>query len=214
MLNLVQYDIRPNDQYPDSNEVYFESRPSAEVISALKALRMRWNPRKGCWYGFKTVEDIEAAINGETAPAVADAPARTRAPRERKPVAPKQKTNKFGIKVGDIFEAVWGYDQTNYDFFQVVELVGESSVRVREVNLPADSTGDSYGGTTSYVSTVDRTKLLPPSTHSVFIRDNERGDVKRVREYYGGGYAINVGHQTATLISGDKIRWSVDLIGH
>lgn len=212
MLNLVQYDIRPNDQYPDSNEVYFESRPSADVISALKALRMRWNPRKGCWYGFKTVEEIEAAINGETAPAVADTPARTRAPRERKPVAPKQKTNKFGIKVGDIFEAVWGYDTTIYSFFQVVALVGESSVRVREVSLSGD-VKSSYGGTTSYVSKIDRTKLLPADRSSVFIKDQTNGDVKRVRNGWGGVPTINVGHQTATLISGDTFEWTHDYFG-
>lgn len=35
-----------------------------------------------------------------------------------------------GVDIGDIFVASWGYDQTNVDFYQVVEVVGRASVRV------------------------------------------------------------------------------------
>lgn len=37
------------------------------------------------------------------------------------------------LKVGDILCSSWGYDQTNYDFYQVVKLVGKNSVAVRPV---------------------------------------------------------------------------------
>lgn len=36
-------------------------------------------------------------------------------------------------KVGDILIASWGYDQTNVDYYQVVALVGTSSVRIRKI---------------------------------------------------------------------------------
>jgi hypothetical protein len=37
------------------------------------------------------------------------------------------------LKVGDILESSWGYDQTNIDFYQVVKLVGKSSVSLRQM---------------------------------------------------------------------------------
>lgn len=35
-----------------------------------------------------------------------------------------------GIKVGDIFVSSWGYEQTNVDFYQVVKLVGKSTIEI------------------------------------------------------------------------------------
>jgi hypothetical protein len=43
-----------------------------------------------------------------------------------------RKTNE-GIKVGDIFVAVWGYGQTNVSPFQVIKLAGKTSVIVRQI---------------------------------------------------------------------------------
>ena len=58
---MATYEIKANTQY-SSNEIYFESKPAAEVLTALRGLKMRWNPRKGCWYGFATQDAIKAAI--------------------------------------------------------------------------------------------------------------------------------------------------------
>lgn len=46
-------------------EVYFDGKPSTEIITALKAMRMRWNPTKKCWYGFTTEATARQAINGQ-----------------------------------------------------------------------------------------------------------------------------------------------------
>ena len=46
--------------------------------------------------------------------------------------------------VGDILVASWGYDQTNIDFYQVVELRGKTMVMLRE--LKQDRTGQGWGG--------------------------------------------------------------------
>lgn len=40
--------------------------------------------------------------------------------------------NLDGVHVGDIFVACWGYDQTNYDFYQVVGLRGKHTAVVRK----------------------------------------------------------------------------------
>lgn len=44
-------------------------------------------------------------------------------------------------KVGDILCASWGYDQTNIDWYEVVEVVGKSTVKIREIGakqIPGD----------------------------------------------------------------------------
>lgn len=93
--------------------------------------------------------------------------------------------NKFGVKVGDVFHASWGYEQTNNNFFQVVELVGESSVRVREVRPIANDIklNTSMSGDFTY----DLSGIMDPVPFSVFIKDNERGDLKRLKSYRKDG---------------------------
>ena len=85
------------------------------------------------------------------------------------------------VKVGDIFSASWGYDQTNVDFFQVVELVGKSSVRIRQVQpeIVKDEAVGPMSADRTYKFPTDGT-LLPPC-RGVFIKDTQNGDVKRVQ---------------------------------
>ena len=45
------YRITENAQY-GSREIYFDAKPSTDVIDNLKSLKLRWNPKKKCWYGF------------------------------------------------------------------------------------------------------------------------------------------------------------------
>ena len=58
---MATYKITANTQY-NSNEIYFDSKPAAEVLTALRGLKMRWNPKKGCWYGYATQDAIIAAV--------------------------------------------------------------------------------------------------------------------------------------------------------
>lgn len=37
------------------------------------------------------------------------------------------------LAIGDVLVASWGYDQTNYDYYQVTRLVGKRSVEIREL---------------------------------------------------------------------------------
>lgn len=173
------YTIRENSEY-NSREIYFDGKPAAETREALKALKMRWHGVKKCWYGYATAEDIAAAIAGE----IVSGAAKT-APKAEKP----PKKNKFGVKVGDIFTASWGYDQTQTDFFQVVELVGELSVRVREVypRMIEEDAVSPMSADRTYKITRD---ILPPAPHSVFIKDQERGDIKRLKSYAKDGSDI------------------------
>ena len=60
---MTTYEIRENNEY-NSREIYFDGKPAAETREALKALKMRWNPKKSCWYGFAAEHEIIAAIQG------------------------------------------------------------------------------------------------------------------------------------------------------
>ena len=43
------------------------------------------------------------------------------------------KATSDGVKVGDVFTMSWGYDATNNNAFEVVEIVGAHTVKVREI---------------------------------------------------------------------------------
>ena len=166
----MTYQITANNQF-NSIEISFDSKPSEAIREALKALRFRWHSVRGVWYGYCTEEEARNAIEGTATKAA------------KKPEAKAEKVNKYGVKVGDLFYASWGWEQTNVDFFQVVALVGESSVRVREVYpamIDEDPTGPMAADRTYKISN----EILPAASSSVFIKDQERGDVKRIKPGY------------------------------
>lgn len=169
----MTYQITANNQF-NSIEISFDSKPSEAIREALKALRFRWHSVKGVWYGYCTEEEARQAIEGTATKAAKAA---------TKQEAKAEKVNKYGVKVGDLFYASWGWEQTNVDFFQVVALVGESSVRVREVYprmIEEDPTGPMAADRTYEITS----ELLPACSSSVFIKDQERGDLKRIKPGY------------------------------
>ena len=58
---MTTYAITRNDTF-GSHEVEFDSKPQVAVIAALKALKMRWNPKRSIWYGFVDESKIREAI--------------------------------------------------------------------------------------------------------------------------------------------------------
>jgi hypothetical protein len=45
------------------------------------------------------------------------------------------------LKVGDVLRSSWGYDQTNIDYYEVVELFGKRGVVIREIGAESADTG-------------------------------------------------------------------------
>lgn len=45
----------------------------------------------------------------------------------------KRKAQGTGLEVGDILSAVWGYEQTNYNYYEVTKVIGKAMVEIREV---------------------------------------------------------------------------------
>ena len=112
-------------------EVYFESKPSSETIKKLKTNGWRWHSVKKCWYAKETEKNIDFV--------------KTLTNQEVKSSEEKEeRVNIYGIKVGDVFYSSWGYDQTNVNFFQVVE-IKEKMVKIREIAQILTYQGGAYG---------------------------------------------------------------------
>ena len=88
--------------------------------------------------------------------------------------------NIYDVKVGDIFSSSWGYEQTNSTFFQVIALVGKQSVRVREV-WPETISRDPVSQMSEHRVYKLTNKILPPAPYASFIKDQENGDIKRIK---------------------------------
>lgn len=109
-----------------------------------------------------------------------------------------------GVKVGDIFETSWGYDQTNVNFFQVIA-VTEKSARVREVYPSTKSTVSSGPMAEDRVYDIpDDGELLPPAEYSVFIPDNKKGAMKRI-SVYDFGHGKNTYIKLSSFATGRKL---------
>ena len=49
------------------------------------------------------------------------------------------------LVVGDVLMSMWGYEQTNVDYYQVTELHGRSQVTLRQIARRSEATGDMQG---------------------------------------------------------------------
>ncbi len=193
---MTNYEIKENKQF-NSLEIYFTGKPEEATRENLKALKFRWNGKKLCWYGFAEMDEVKKACEGGKVEPVAT----------KKPATKKEKKNKFGVKVGDYFSICWGYEQTNVDFFQVIALVGETSVRIREVNPPIIEESAVGSMAADRVYKLDKKRILEPSHYSVFIKDQEKGDLKRVKEgYYNDRPIIDIEGHLADLETGETAK--------
>ena len=109
--------IVTNEEH-QGEELYFNEKPTDEIIDTLKDNGYRWHRYKKCWYR-------KLSYAGTTK---------------------KKQRNYLDVKIGDIFCFSWGYEQTNVDYFQVVALKGTKQVIIREIAYEiAETTGlESY----------------------------------------------------------------------
>lgn len=151
-------------------EIAFDSVPTESTRNGLKSNGFRWHKVKKVWYAKQTADRLTYANSLSELKAITSESVKT------------ENKFDFNVKVGDIFECSWGYEQTNVDFFQVVKLVGSKSVRVVEVRpqLVNDNPTCSMASDRTYKLT---NELLPPIEHSSFINDNVNGDLKRIKSY-------------------------------
>lgn len=123
-------------------ELIFQEKPATEILTMLKENGFRWHRQKKLWYA-KVTDERKAFVkelqksNTEIISVsnnVSETPTKAK--------AKKQPVNKYGVKVGDMFCDIWGYEQTNVDFYQVVDLKGSTTVVLKPVNKNARMIGD------------------------------------------------------------------------
>lgn len=161
-------------------ELYFDSIPTYEERSILKNNGYRWHNQKKCWY----ISDKKLTTG------------------TKKEVKTKEQ-NEFGIKVGDIFEMSWGYEQTNVDFFRVKELRGKTQVILQEVYLRMVEEEAVSGMSADRKYSIDNYSIVENSVH---IRDNEKGAIKQVKKFDDGKIYINMSSfANAYLYNGETV---------
>ena len=159
--------------YPEVNAVvYMRSINGRFSVLAYSAKRTK----PDFYYLFKTAEVadkyIEEYLNGLKL--TLDYKATKKA--EKKAYVPD-------VKVGDVFVSSWGYDQTNVDYYEVVDLVGAKSVVIRPIKATYEETGFMSG----YVTPVPGSYWGEP-----------------VKKLVGNGGYIKVGHNYAHKHTGGK----------
>lgn len=145
-------------------ELYFGEKPNKNIIDMLKANKFRWHNVKKCWYAKNNDKNMLVAENINNG--------------KIEIIENKKEENELGIKVGDIFYMSWGYEQTNVDFFRVKALRGKTQVILQEVNLEMiqDESVSGMSSNRRYNS-----KNYSLVKNGCFVRDNEKGIIKKVQ---------------------------------
>lgn len=186
-------------------EITFSECPPVKVRNLLKENGFRWHKQKKLWYAKETPERKEIAENITLLVDIHEYGEKILEEEKPTPAYGKTPRNKWGVKVGDIFKASWGYEQTNVDFFQVVALAGKSSVRVRAVNPPMIDEKAISG--MSADRTYKITNEILPAIDSIFIKDKEKGDLKRLKDYNDTipYFTVGASKELAKLCTGDTL---------
>ncbi len=100
--------------------------------------------------------------------------------------------NKHDFNVGDILEHIWGWEQTNVDFYQVVK-VGDRSVWIQGIKSIESVDGQTMTGTAKP------------------LKDEFDGKIRVKRPYkrsYDGKYCLHTKYGCMELWDGEPVRIS------
>ena len=95
-------------------------------------------------------------------------------------------TNRKEINVGDLFATSWGYEQTNVDFFQVIEKVSATRVKVQRINLKVNET---TSWASDNISPIKDDFIGEPMIKTI----NKYGNISKIDEYGHSGYKTHEG---------------------
>lgn len=98
-------------------------------------------PWKGCAYRFSTEQARREYVAQIFAAATAAAESTARRRTERA----TQRAAGHPLKVGDVLQAVWGYEQTNVDYYEITRLAGPTQVEYRRIGCQREETASMQG---------------------------------------------------------------------
>ena len=85
------------------------------------------------FYSFKSQAEIDRHVEGLIASRVSSLAYKAQRKAEaRAPVS---------VAVGDIFRAMWGYEQTNIDYYEVTRVIGAATVELRQIASEREEDG-------------------------------------------------------------------------
>ena len=152
----------------------------------MKDAGFRWHRVKKLWYAKRSETTLQVIAE------LKEGPSGTVIDDEPKPTdAGSEKENLDGVKIGDLYVASWGYEQTNLSFFQVVKISAHNAWFIEvapEVKEESDAT---WGSRT--ISFKTDGGMLTPIRNATFIKDQLRGDRKSTKhgtiKFAGYAYA-------------------------
>ena len=177
-------------------ELIFQEKPSTEILTMLKGNGFRWHRQKKLWYAKVTderkafVKELQK-VNTEIISVpnnVSETPTKAK--------AKKQPVNKYGVKVGDMFCDIWGYEQTNVDFYQVVDLKGSITVVLKPVKKNARMIGDM-----SYMVSPIKDDFLEGKYKTRLMTNGEETIQRRVKDIGNNSIYAGSGSEALSLMS-------------
>lgn len=176
------------DLPPEDSEKYLDIQIHRIDFGPGRCAVKVWRGKQGkpfAYYSFKTPAKREEYIEKvkKDAKEIYEYKANYKA---EKKAASQEMVNPF--KVGDIVSNSWGYDQTNVDFYQVVE-VGKKSVKLRSIGQK--SVPGTQGFMCENVVPV-KDKFLSKSTHENHYKDGNPPFTKILKAYKNKSGGIDV----------------------
>ena len=133
-LNLItKHDVKNNVEH-NGTEVYFQSMPTETERETLKSNGFRWSRFNKCWYiSNNKITDGNVKSTNSHQENSRKTTKRNVKKQSRQPKTTTVNVNQYGVKVGDIYVNVWGYDQTNIDYYMITKILGKSMVMAHKV---------------------------------------------------------------------------------
>lgn len=97
-----------------------------------------------------------------------------RAHLERVSIYRKEGNKPHNLQVGHILRAMWGYEQTNIDYFQITKLIGKTMVEIRETGSVSDTTGHMSGNCTPKLDAFTSEPMRRKVSHGRVTVDRSR----------------------------------------
>lgn len=176
-------------------ELIFQEKPATDILTILKENGFRWHRKKKLWYA--KVTDERKALVKELQKAnteIISVSNNVSAPTKAK--AKKQPLNKYGVKVGDMFCDIWGYEQTNVDFYQVVDLKGSTTVVLKPVKKNARMIGDM-----SYMVSPIKDDFIEGKYKTRLMTNGEETIQRRVKDIGNNSIYAGSGYESLSLMS-------------
>ena len=177
-------------------ELIFQEKPATEILTMLKGNGFRWHRQKKLWYAKVTDERKAFVKELQKANTEIISVSNNVSVTPTKVKAKKQPVNKYGVKVGDMFCDIWGYEQTNVDFYQVVYLKGSTTVVLKPVNKNARMIGDM-----SYMVSPIKDDFIEGKYKTRLMTNGEETIQRRVKDIGNNNIYAGSGYESLSLMN-------------